>query len=122
MFSYLQSRTLGSGFISWVNSGKFQPEKRIPVSYPRELTEGLSLLLMPSCCHTPNKTQGQCGLFAFPDTDLAGKRRETSDPGPSASSGCYHRANTSLLAGWILVNRKINRLKANRREIPAMET
>ena len=69
--------------------------------------------------HSP---QGQPGLFAFPDTDLVGKDcREKSGPRPGTPEGCYHRANMSLLAGWIPVNREINRLKANRREIPAME-
>ena len=65
--------------------------------------------------------QGQPRLFAFPNTDLVGKDcREKSGPSPGTSKGCYHRAN--MLAGWIPVNKEINGLKANRREIPVMET
>ena len=68
--------------------------------------------------HSP---QGQPGLFAFPDTDLVGKDcREKAGPRPGTPEGCYHRANTSLLAGWIPGNREIDRRKANSRETPAM--
>ena len=111
----ISTPTLVSGFTSWLRNRQLWPEARTPACSPGEPVQGLS-----DCFSRPHvvthSPQGQPGLFAFPDTDLVGKDcREKSGPGPGTPEGCYHRANRSLLAGWIPVNREINRLKANGR-------